>query len=130
MYELLDKYVTGFHFQVARPFASLTRTLFAPWVPSVILTLPFTSSFAEGFEAPIPTFPEEIEIAPANPFTCETMSFHAVVESCVPVVAFGNAHQVAAPYVTMAQKAASPIASPTHWKNQRTNFRVALIGFA
>ena len=95
VYELPARYVTGFHFQVARPLASLTRTLFAPWVPSAIFTLPATSSFAAGEATPIPTFPDETEIAPARPFTCETMSFHAVEESVVQ--AFGKAHQAAAP---------------------------------
>ena len=40
--------------QLARPEASLVRTLPAQGEPQVILICPFTSSFAPGVEVPIP----------------------------------------------------------------------------
>ncbi len=46
--------------QVASPFASETSTFPAHCAPSVILILPFTSSFAVGtILSPIPKFPLE-----------------------------------------------------------------------
>lgn len=53
---------------------------------------------ASGEGAPMLTRPEEIQIAPARPFTCETMSFHAAEDRVVP--ALGKEPHAAAPYDT------------------------------
>lgn len=43
--------------QLARPTASLVRTLLSHGEPPVILICPATSSFAHGLDVPIPTAP-------------------------------------------------------------------------
>ena len=45
--------------QLASHIASEVRIFPAHGVPPVIFTCPATSSFADGVEVPIPTFPEE-----------------------------------------------------------------------
>ncbi|MFZ3233126.1 MAG: hypothetical protein WA194_06505 [Patescibacteria group bacterium] len=51
---------------------------------------------ASGEAVPMLTRQEETPIAPARPFTCETMSFHAAEDKVVP--ALGKEPHAAAPY--------------------------------
>lgn len=75
---------------------------------------------ASGEGAPILTRPEEIQIAPARPFTCETMSFHAAEDRVVP--ALGKEPHAAAPYDTAENQSTVATTRPEPIWIPSTNF--------